>query len=61
MQRHRHIEFIRFFKAVEREVRAPQADPRVLDNYATDKHPRVRAWLSRDPRWTFLFIPTSAS
>jgi hypothetical protein len=33
----------------------------VLDNDATDKHPRVRAWLSRDPRWTFHFIPTSAS
>jgi hypothetical protein len=39
----------------------PRSRSAVLDNCATDKHPRVRAWLSRDPRWTFLFIPTSAS
>jgi transposase len=25
------------------------------------KHPKVRAWLSRYPRWTFHFTPTSAS
>jgi len=39
----------------------PRSRSTVLDNYATDKHPRVLAWLSRDPRWTFHFIPTSAS
>jgi transposase len=33
----------------------------VLDNYATHKHPKVSAWLSRHPRWTFHFTPTSAS
>jgi transposase len=32
-----------------------------LDNYATHKHPKVRAWLARHPRWTFHFTPTSAS
>src|SRR5712672_353745 len=39
----------------------PRSRSTVLDNYATDKHPRVLAWLFRDPRWTFHFIPTSAS
>ena len=33
----------------------------VLDNYATHKHEKVRAWLDRHPRWTFHFIPTSSS
>jgi hypothetical protein len=28
---------------------------------ATHKHPKVLAWLSRHPRWTFHFTPTSAS
>jgi transposase len=33
----------------------------VVDNYATHKHPRVKAWLQRHPRWTFHFTPTSGS
>jgi hypothetical protein len=32
----------------------------ILDNYATHKHPKVRAWLASHPRWTFHFTPTSA-
>jgi transposase len=61
MQRHRHCEFIRFLNAVEREAPAGKLIHAVLDNYATHKHPRVLAWLSRHPRWTFHFTPTSAS
>ena len=33
----------------------------LLDNYAAHKHPKVRAWLDRHPRWTFHFVPTSCS
>jgi transposase len=33
----------------------------IVDNYATHKHPQVRAGLARHPRWTFHFTPTSAS
>jgi transposase len=61
MQRHRHIEFIRFLNAVERQVPADKSIHVVLDNYATHKHPKALAWLSRHPRWTFHFTPTSAS
>ena len=61
MQRHRHGEFIRFLNAVEREVPAGKLIHVVLDNYATHKHPKVLAWLSRHPRWIFHFTPTSAS
>ena len=33
----------------------------ILDNYATHKHEKVRAWLARHTRWTFHFTPTSCS
>jgi transposase len=61
MQRHRHQEFIRFLNAVEAAVPAGKLVHAILDNYATHKHPKVRAWLARHPRWTFHFTPTSAS
>ncbi|MBA4159798.1 MAG: transposase [Gemmatimonadetes bacterium] len=43
-----------------------QADPEkelhfILDNYATHKHSKVRAWLKRNPRVQFHFVPTSSS
>ena len=61
MQRHRHQEFIRFLNTVERQVAADKAVHVVLDNYATHKHPKVKAWLARHPRVTFHFTPTSCS
>ena len=61
MQRHRHQEFIRFLNAVERAVPAGKIIHAILDNYATHKHPKVKQWLERHPRWTFHFTPTSAS
>jgi transposase len=61
MQRHRHQEFIRFLNAVERQVPAGKVIHVVLDNYAAHKHPNVRKWLARHPRWTFHFTPTSCS
>jgi len=61
MQRHRHQEFIRFLNAVEAQVPAGKTIHAIVDNYATHKHPKVRAWLVRHPRWTFHFTPTSAS
>jgi transposase len=61
MARHRHQEFIRFLNAVERAVPAGKLIHAILDNYAAHKHPKVRAWLARHPRWTFHFTPTSCS
>ena len=45
MQRHRHQEFIRFLNAVEAELPQDKAVHVILDNYATHKQPKVRAWL----------------
>jgi transposase len=61
MQRHRHQEFIRFLNQIEAQVPAGKIIHAIVDNYATHKHPKVRAWLMRNPRWTFHFTPTSAS
>ena len=61
MQRHRHQEFIRFLNAIEAHVPAGKLVHVVLDNYAAHKHPKVRQWLARHPRWTFHFTPTSCS
>jgi len=61
MKRHRHQEFIRFLNTIEAQVPKRKAIHAIVDNYATHKHPKVRAWLARHPRWTFHFTPASAS
>ena len=61
MARHRHQEFIRFLNAVEAAVPAGKLVHAILDNYGSHKHPKVRRWLERHPRWTFHYIPTSGS
>lgn len=33
----------------------------ILDNYATHKHSKVKAWLARRPRFHLHFTPASAS
>ena len=32
-----------------------------MDNYATHKHPKVKSWLKRHPRFHVHFTPTSSS
>jgi transposase len=61
MPRHRHQEFIRFLKRVDRETPAPLALHLIVDNYGTHKHPRVNSWLQRHPRFHLHFTPTSSS
>lgn len=59
--RHRHQEFLAFLRHVDREI-PPEFDVHlIVDNYATHKHPRVRAWLARRPRFHVHFTPTYAS
>jgi transposase len=61
MQRHRHQEFIRFLNAIEAEIPVGKIIHVVLDNYATHKHPKVKGWLVRHPRFIFHFTPKSCS
>lgn len=61
MPRHRHQEWIKFLKLIDRETPADLDLHLVVDNYATHKHPTVKAWLSRHRRFHVHFIPTSSS
>ena len=60
-QRHRHIEWLKFLKKVERETPKDKSLHLIADNYATHKHPAVQAWLVKHPRFNMHFTPTSAS
>jgi transposase len=61
LPRHRHEEFLKFLKKIDREVPNGLAVHMILDNYATHKHPNVKAWLEKHPRFTLHFTPTSSS
>ncbi len=59
--RHRHQEWLKFLKQIDAET-PPELDLHlIVDNYATHKHARVRAWLKRHPRVHMHFRPTSSS
>jgi transposase len=61
LPRHRHQEFIRFLKQIDGQT-PPELDLHlIVDNYSTHKHPRVKSWLARHPRFHLHFIPTSSS
>jgi transposase len=61
MPRHRHQEFTRFLKKIDGET-PPELNLHIIvDNYATHKHPHVKSWLRRHPRFQLHFIPTSSS
>ena len=59
--RHRHQEFLKFLKHLNTEFPAEMKLHMVLDNYGTHKHPKVKGWLQRHPRFVLHFIPTGSS
>jgi transposase len=61
MKRHRHQEWIKFLKLLDEQTPQELDLHLILDNYATHKHPKVRQWLARHPRFKLHFIPTSSS
>ena len=61
MMRHCHQEFLRFLGTLNREVPAHLDLHLIADNYQTHKHPAVKRWLERHPRFHMHFTPTSAS
>jgi transposase len=59
--RHRHQEWLKFLRVID-EVTSPKKDLYlIVDNYATHKHPKVKRWLDRHPRFHIHFTPTSTS
>jgi len=59
--RHRHEEFLRFLRTLDRETPRGLALHLIVDNYATHNHPKVKAWIERHPRFRLHFTPTSSS
>ena len=59
--KHRHQEWLKFLKLVDTQTPPERALHIILDNYATHKHPKVKAWLKKHPRFHLHFTPTSAS
>ena len=60
-QRHRHDEWLKFLKKIDRETPKDKTLHLIADNYATHKHPKVQEWLEKHPRFNMHFTPTSAS
>jgi transposase len=48
-------------KQIDREAPKQLDLHLIADNYATHKHPKVKAWLERRPRFKMHFTPTSSS
>ena len=61
LPRHRHTEFLKFLKTIDREVPKGLQIHLILDNYATHNHPNVKTWLAKHPRFHLHFTPTSSS
>jgi transposase len=61
LPRHRHGEFLKFLRQVDREVPKSLQIHMILDNYGTHKHPNVIAWLAKHPWFHLHFTPTSSS
>lgn len=59
--RHRHQEFLAFLNHLDRSIPAGLELHLIADNYATHKHPRVKAWLARHRRFHLHYTPTYAS
>ena len=59
--RHRHQEFLSFLKHLDANIPAELELHLIADNYATHKHPKVKAWLASHSRFHLHFTPTYSS
>jgi transposase len=60
-ERHRHDEWLKFLRLIDRKTAKQLTLHLIVDNYATHKHPDVQAWLVKHSRFVMHFTPTSAS
>jgi len=59
--RHRHQEFLQFLRHIDSSVPRELNVHLVVDNYATHKHAKVKAWLAQRPRFQIHFTPNYCS
>ena len=61
MKKHRHQEWLKFLRLIDRETPRDKDLHLIVDNYATHKHLKVQQWLAKHPRFHVHFTPTSSS
>ncbi len=61
LPRHRHQEFLKFLRTLDREFPAELDLHLILDNYGTHTHDTIKTWLAKHPRFHLHFVPTSCS
>ncbi len=61
LKKHRHNEWIKFLKLIDKETDPKKDLHLIVDNYSNHKHPKVKAWLKKHSRFHMHFIPTSSS
>ena len=61
LPRHRHQEFLKFLRHLDRAFPGERDLHLIVDNYRTHKHDNVNAWLAKHPRFHLHFTPTSSS
>src|ERR1700730_1346997 len=52
---------LNFLNKINREIPLSQHIHIILDNYSTHKHPLIKRWLARHPRFELHFTPTGSS
>ncbi len=60
-KRHRHQEFLKFLRRIDREFAGGKTLHVVMDNYGTHGTAEVKAWLRKHPRFVIHYVPTSCS
>jgi transposase len=60
-RRHRHQEFLKFLRTIDRAVPAELDVHLICDNYATHNTEAIRGWFVRHPRFQLHFTPTYSS
>jgi transposase len=60
-RRHRHQEFLKFLKRIDKNVPAALDVHLVCDNYGTHKTPAIQGWLAGHPRFHVHFTPAGSS
>lgn len=60
-KRHRHQEFLKFLRRIDREFSGKTPLHLVIDNYGTHSTAEVKAWLKKHPRYVLHYVPTSCS
>jgi transposase len=61
MPRHRHQEWLKFLRMIDRQTPRDVDLHLIVDNYSTHKHPEVQRWAKGHQRFHFHFTPTSSS